>query len=165
MDGFNIIWCTLWADFFMAQHQFNTESDRFIISVEVVSDFQFFLSGILGYEKKAYYANEEETVARIKITAEEIEKITDWIVDFNLSTRVPNGLMMPDLYLDEEKIEVATVNIYCNTISDFIAYMLKNQNLGRDKIAKWAAENFMLIYAKAYSEALQAQANKRNISS
>lgn len=165
MDSFNIIWCTLWSDFFMAQHQFDTESDRFIVSLEVAPDFQFFLSGILAYEKPAYYANEEKTVARVTITAEEIEKITDWIIEFNLSTRVPNGLMMPDLYLDAEKIEVTTVNIYCNTISDFIAYMLKNQNLGRDRIAKWAAENFMLIYAKAYSEALQAQAAKANIGS
>jgi hypothetical protein len=161
MDKFNVIWCTLWSDYFMTQHQFDNGNHSFNAPVSVASDFLFFLSELLGYKKEAHYANSEKTFVTIKLTDDEIEKITDWIVDFNFSTRKPFGLMMPDLYLDEEKIAGDTVNIYCHRIAEFIAHIINNQNTGRDKIADWALGNFMAIYAKAYSEALQEKINRK----
>lgn len=165
MDKFNIVWCTLWADFFMTQHQYDTESTSFNAPVNVASDFLFFLSEMLGHKKNAYYANQEKTFVRVELTENEIEKITDWIVDFNFSTRKPLGLVMPDLYLEEEKIAGDTVNIYCHRIAEFIAYMIKNQEQGRDKVADWAVNSFMQIYAKAYGEALQARNERKNSNS
>jgi hypothetical protein len=66
---------------------------------------------------------------------------------------------MPDLYLDEEKILESTVNVYCQRIAEFIAYMIENQVQGREKIAEWATKNFLLIYARAYADALNAKAS------
>lgn len=158
MDSFNIIWCTLWSDYFMAQHQRDTENVIFNAPTNLAEDFLFYLAQMLGEEKTGRYTTDEKTFVSVKLTREEVEKITDWIIDFNFSTRKPLGLMMPDLYLDEEKIRDTTVNVYCHTIAQFIGYMLEKQSVGRDKIAKWAAENFLLFYAKAYSEALMAKA-------
>jgi hypothetical protein len=104
MDSYNIIWCTLWSDYFMAQHQFDPESNRFSVPVKVAADFLFYLSEMLGEEKQGYYANNEEKFVAVELATDEIEKITDWIVDFNFATRKPLGFVMPDLYLDEEEI-------------------------------------------------------------
>jgi hypothetical protein len=142
----------------MVQHQYDTESEFFDAPVDVATDFLFFLSEMLGEEKQAYYTNDEKSHVSVKLTHDEIERITDWIMDFNFSNRKPLGLPLPDIYLDEEEIRKTTVDVYSHTISKFILYMLEHQNLGRDNVAKWAAENFMLFYARAYSEALKAQA-------
>ncbi len=158
MDSYNIIWCTLWADYFMAQHQYNPEADRFNVPVKVAADFLFFLSEMLGDEKNGYYASEEKKFVTVQLSVEEIEKLTDWIIDFNHSTRKPLGLIMPDLYLEEEKIAATTVNVYCHRIVEFIAHMNENQDRGRDEVAEWAAKNFISIYMKAYADALQAKA-------
>ena len=116
---------------------------------------------MLGEEKQAYYTNDEKSHISVRLTHEEIEKITDWILDFNFSTRKPLGLPMPDFYLDEEEIRKTTVSAYSRVISKVILYMLEHQNVGRDNIAKWAAENFMLFYAEAHSEALMAKATAK----
>lgn len=158
MDDFNIVWCALWSDYFMAQHQRDTENVVFRVPTNLAEDFLFYLAEMLGEEKTGYFINDEKTFVSVKLTPQEIEKVTDWILDFNSSTRKPSGLVMPDLYLGDDKIRGTTVNVYCHLIGQVIAYMLKNQSAGRDKLAKWAAENFMLFYAQAYSEALRAKA-------
>lgn len=157
MDSYNIIWCTLWSDYFMTQHQYATDNKRFSVPERVTADFLFFLSEVLGVEKNGYYADDEKKFVTVELSEGDIEKLTDWIVDFNFSTRKPLGLVMPDLYLDDEKIIATTVNVYCHRISEFIAYINKNQDQGREKIAEWAAKNFITIYAKAYADALQAK--------
>jgi hypothetical protein len=35
--------------------------------------------------------------------------------------------------------------------------MIENQIKGRDEVAEWATKNFLLIYAKAYADALKAK--------
>ncbi len=161
MDRYNIIWCTLWSDYFMTQHQYDPEAKRFNVPVKVAADFLFFLSEILGEEKKGYHANDEEKFVTVELSGKDIEKLTDWIVNFNFSTRKPLGLVMPDLYLDEEKITATTVNVYCHRVSEFIAYMNENQDRGRDEIAEWAAKNFIAIYSNAYAEALKAKMSSK----
>jgi len=52
---------------------------------------------------------------------------------------------------------LSTVNVYCHIIADFLAYMIEHQDQGREKIAEWATKNFLLIYARAYAEALKAK--------
>jgi len=157
MDSFNIIWCTLWSDYFMVQHQRDTESGIFTAPVNLAEDFLFYFHNLLGEKKTGYYSSDEKTFVSVKLRHEEVEKITDWILNFNFSTRKPLGLIMPDLYLDEDKIRDTTVDVYCQIIAQFIGYLLENQSVGRDKIAKWAADNFMSFYANAYSEALRAK--------
>lgn len=158
MDNFNIIWCTLWSDYFMAKHQLDTENLIFDVPTSLATDFLFYFHNLLGEEKSGYYKSNEQEFVSVRLTNEEVERITDWILDFNFSTRKPFGLAMPDFFLDEDKIRGTTVNVYCNIITQVIAYMLKHQSAGRDKIAKWAAENFMLFYAQAYGEAITAKA-------
>ena len=155
MDKFNVIWCTLWSDYFMAQHQYDKDSLDFQVSSDAASDFLFYLSELLGYKKDWFYSDEEKDFVFVTLTEEEIEKITDLIIDFNFYNRKSVGLGLPDLYLDEEKIALSTVNIYCQTISDFVLYMLKHQHVGRDEIADWAAQNFMPIYVQAHTESLR----------
>ncbi|MBZ1350596.1 hypothetical protein KZZ10_08040 [Alcaligenaceae bacterium LF4-65] len=157
MDSFNIIWCTLWSDYFMTQHQYDDENRRFNVPVAVAADFLFFLSEMLGQQKTGYYSDDEQKFVSVELSDEDVDKLTDWILDFNFSTRKPLGLTMPDLYLDEEKILVSTVNVYCHRIAEFLAYMIENQSKGRDEVAEWATKNFLLIYAKAYADALKAK--------
>lgn len=155
MDKFNVIWCTLWSDFFMAQYQYDNDSLDFQAPSESAVDFLFYLSELLGYTKKAFYTDNDEDIVYVTLSKEEIEKITDWILDFNFSTRGPAGLMMPDLYLDEPKISLSTLDVYFRTISDFVLYMVKNQHVGRNEIADWAATNFVPIYFQAHTESLK----------
>jgi len=159
MDSFNIIWCALWSDYFMTQHQHDDESRTFNVPTDVAADFLFFLSEMLGHQKIGHYSDDQQKFVSVELTDEEIKKLTDWILDFNFSTRNPLGLAMPDLYLDEEKILESTVNVYCQRIAEFIAYMIENQDQGREKIAEWATKNFLLIYARAYADALNAKAS------
>lgn len=158
MDNFNIVWCALWSDYFMAQHQRDTENLWFKVPTDLASDFLSYLASIVDDEKAGYFVNDDNDFVSVELTSQEIEKVTDWILDFNFSTRKPSGLAMPDFYLDEDKIRGTTVNVYCNIITQVIAYMLKHQSAGRDKVATWAAENFMLFYAQAYGEAIKAKA-------
>ena len=155
MDSFNIVWCTLWSDYFMTQHQFDTENDVFNVPTELANDFLFYLAEILRVEKKGYFIYDHQETVSVKLSEEEVERLTDWIMDFNFSTRKPIGIPMPDLYLDEESIRPSTVNAYCHRISEFLTYILKNQNLGREKIGEWAMQNILAIYSRAYRDALE----------
>ena len=157
MDNFNIIRCTLWSDYFMTQHQYDDENRRFNVPVVVAEDFLFYLSETLGELKNGYYSDNEQKFVSVEMTDEDVDKLTDWILEFNYSTRKHLDLTMPDLYLDEEKILVSTVNVYCHRIAEFLAYMIENQSKGRDEVAEWATKNFLLIYAKAYADALKAK--------
>ena len=160
MDNFNIIWLTLWSDCFMTQYQHDLESKKFIVPVKVATDFLFYLSEMLGYKKEAHYDDEEKEFVAVELSADEIEGITSWIIDFNHSTRKPLGLIMPDLYLDEETISLETAILYWNRTTDFLAYMIENQNKGRDEVAKWAMDNFNPFYLNVYSEALKAKKSR-----
>jgi len=146
----------------MTIHQYDTKKDTFNVPTDVASDFLFFLSEILGAKKNAYYLNDAKDTVVVQLEEAEIEELTDWIMNFNLTTRKPAGLIMPDLYLDEEKIRSTTVTAYCSHIAEFIYYMITKQNLGREKIGQWAASNFTAIYMKADSKArqLMLKANK-----
>jgi len=154
MDVFNLVWCALWSDLFMVQHQYDMENDVFNVPTEIASDFLFFLSEVLQLEKKGYHLYDDEDTVSVKLSTDEIDTLTDWISNFNHSLRSQSSLPMPDFYLDEENIRPTTVNAYCQRISEFIAYILKNQSIGREKIGGWAMENFVAIYSKAYSDAL-----------
>lgn len=154
MDKFNVVWCTVWSDFFMAQHQYDTDSLTFQVTTDGAADFLFYLHNLLGHEKNGHYIDDDKQFVAVKLTPEEVEKITDWIMNFNLTVRKPVGIPMPDFYLDEEKIEKSTVNVYCHRFVEFILYILKKQHIGRDEIADWALKNIMNIYMKAYSDAL-----------
>ena len=155
MDKFNVIWCALWSDYIMTIHQYDPETEYFSVTTDVAQDFLFFLSEILGIKKDAYLSENSKDVAVVGISKEEMDRLIDWILDFNSKIRKPAGLPMPDLYLDEEKILDSTVIIYCNLISGLIYQMLTHQNEVREKVADWAAENFSSFYMRAYAEALQ----------
>ena len=155
MDKFNVIWCALWSDYFMTQHQYDKDSLDFQVTSEVAADFLFYLQELLGYKKEGFYSEEEKDFVFVTLSKDEIEKITDWILDFNFSVRKPTGLELPDLYLDEENIAISTVNVYCQTISDFILYMINNQHVGRNEIAEWASQNFTGIYLQAQTESIK----------
>ena len=157
MDDFDIVRCALWSDHFMSLHQRDTTRAVFRVGTILADDFLLFLAQVLDEEKTGYFINAEKLFLSVELTPQEVEQITDWILDFNFSIRKPSGLVMPDLYLDEEKIRATTVNVYCHFIEDVIAYMLKHESAGRDKLAKWAAENFMLFYAQAYGAAIKAK--------
>ena len=157
MDSFNIIWCTLWSDYFMTQRQYDDESRHFNVPVAVAADFLFFLSEMLGQQKTGYYSDDEQKFVSLELSDEDVDKLTNWILDFNFSTRKPLGLPMPDLYLDGEEILSSTVSIYCQWITEFISHMIKNQDQGREEVAEWASKNFLLFYARAYSDALKAK--------
>ena len=155
MDSFNVIWCTLWSDYIMAIHQYDTESNTFTVPTDVASDFLFFLSEILGAKKSAHYLDDSKEAVMVRLDGAEIDALTDWIMGFNFTTRKPSGLPMPDLYLGEEKIRNTTVNSYCGHIADFLLTMVTNQNQGRDNVAQWARSNFESIYKVAHLDALQ----------
>ena len=53
MDSFNIIWCTLWSDYFMTQYQYDDESRHFNVPVAVAADFLFFYLRCLDNKKLA----------------------------------------------------------------------------------------------------------------
>lgn len=144
----------------MTQHQYDLESKKFKVPVKVATDFLFYLSEMLGYQKEAHYDDGEKKIVAVEMSSDEIERITNWIIDFNHSTRKPLGLTMPDLYLDEETISLETVSLYWNRTTDFLAYMVENQDKGRDEVAKWAMDNFNPFYLNVYSEALEAKKSK-----
>jgi hypothetical protein len=160
MDGFNVIWCTLWSDYIMAIHQCDTENDAFNVPADVASDFLFFLSEVLRAKKRAYYLDDSKQAVVVRLDKSEIDALTDWIMNFNFSTRKPAGLPMPDLYLGEEKIKKTTVISYCSHISDFIFTMVTNQKNGRDNVAQWAWSNFEYTYREAHRDALQMAQEK-----
>ena len=60
MDVFNLVWCALWSDLFMVQHQYNMENDVVNVPTEIASDFLFFLSEILQVEKNGYHLYDDE---------------------------------------------------------------------------------------------------------
>lgn len=155
MDSFNVIWCTLWSDYIMAIHQYDTKNDAFSVPTDVASDFLFFLSEILGAKKSARYLDDSKEVVVVRLDESEIDALTDWIMSFNFTTRKPAGRPMPDLYLGEEKIRKTTVNAYCSHIADFLLTMVTNQNKGRDNVAQWARSNFESTYKAAHHDALQ----------
>jgi len=152
MDTFNIVWCTLWSDFFMAQHQFNFETNSFAVAKEYANDFQYYLSGVLNKEVIGIYTDENEDNVYLQISNEEIELVTDWILNFNQNFRKPMGIPLPDLYFDNETIKASTVVIYCESLSQFSHYLLENQN-DRDRIGKWALENISQLYVNTAIEA------------
>ncbi|WP_146183837.1 hypothetical protein [Limnohabitans sp. T6-20] len=123
--------------------------------VDVASDYLFFLSEVLGVKKSAYYLDDSKQAVVVRLDESEIDALTDWIMNFNFSTRKPAGLPMPDLYLGEEKIRNTTVIAYCSHISDFILTMVENQKKSRDNVAQWAWSNFESTYKEAHRDALQ----------
>ena len=155
MDKFNVIWCALWSDYFMTQHQYDKDSVDFQVTSAAAADFLFYLKELLGYKKDGFYSDEEKDFVFVTLSNDEIEKITDWIIEFNFALRRPANLMLPDLYLGEEKIALSTVNVYCQTISDFILCMINNQQIGRNEIADWATQNFAGFYLQAQSESIK----------
>ena len=155
MDKFNLIWCTLWSDYIMAIHQYDTKNDAFNVPADVASDFLFFLTEVLGVKKSAHYLDDSKQAVTVRLEKSEIDALTDWIMGFNFSTRKPAGLPMPDLYLKEEKIRNTTVMSYCSHISEFILTMITNQEKGRDDVAQWAWFNFESTYKVAHQDALQ----------
>jgi hypothetical protein len=78
---------------------------------------------MLGQQKTGYYSDDEQKFVSVELSDEDVDKLTDWILAFNSSTRKPLGLMMPDLYLDDEEILSSTVSIYCQWITEFISQM------------------------------------------
>jgi hypothetical protein len=139
----------------MTIHQYDTENDAFNVPTDLASDYLFFLSEVLGINKSAHYLDDSKQAVVIRLNESEIDVLTDWIMNFNFSTRKPAGLPMPDLYLGEEKIRNTTVIAYCSHISDFILTMVENQKKGRDNVAQWAWSNFESTYKEARSDALQ----------
>lgn len=146
----------LWGDYVMAQYQQDMEIDALVVYVDRAADFQFFLSNILQNEVKGRYTDEEKDVVSFALTYDEIEKITDWINEFNFQYRKPMRLPFTDFYLDEENIRDSTVNIYSKWLTDFLAYMVTNLGAGREEIGKWALDNVLKVYINAGIEAKKA---------
>jgi hypothetical protein len=162
MDAFNVVWSTVWGDYVMAQYQQDMDTRELLVFVDNAYDFQFFLSNILQKEITGRYTDAKKDVVSFSLDSEEMEAVTDWINEFNMQYRKPIGLPFPDYYLEEENIRDSTVNIYGKWLTDFVGYMVKNQNIGRDEIAKWAIENFAKFYINAGIEAKKAAVQSGN---
>jgi hypothetical protein len=156
MDTFNVVWSTLWGDYVMAQYQQDNEIEELLVHVDSAPDFQFFLSNILQIELQGRYTDSERDTVSYALSAKQMEAVTDWINEFNQQYRKPIGLPFPDFYLDEENIRDTTVNIYSQWITDFVSYMVKNQNSGRDKIGEWALDNIFKVYSNANLQSKKA---------
>jgi hypothetical protein len=157
MDAFNVVLISYWSDYFMIQHQYDTSKTAFIVPKKLTKDFTDYLSIPLGQKSKWNCTIDKREIVSVHLTTEEVEKITDWILNFNFSTRNQLGLVMPVFHLDEDKIRITTVNVYCSMISQIISYILDKESVGRDKVATWAIDNFVLFYGKTIGEAIKAK--------
>lgn len=149
MDTFNVVWCTLWGDYVMAQYQQDMDRKFFVVIEKNASDFHFFLSNILQKDVRGRFTDQEKDVVAYVLTEEEIESVTSWIHEFNQMYRKPSGFMLPDYYLDEENIRDSTIEIYSKSFTDMLSYMLEIQHEGRDKVAEWAIQNIYALYMNA----------------
>lgn len=158
MDAFNVVLFSYFSDYFMVQHQFDTKKTVFIIPENLASVFTYYLSASLGEKSNWNCTIDDNTqIVSFHLTSAEIEKVTDWILNFNSATRNQLGLAMPVFYLDEDKIRGTTVDVYCSMISQMITYILSKENSGRDRIANWAIDNFMTFYGQTIGEAIKAK--------
>jgi len=155
VDSFNLIWCALWSDYIMTLHQYDTENHSFNVTADLAPDFLSFVSNVIGVQKRGNYLDDSMQTVVLTMDDSEIEALTDWIMNFNFSTRKPAGLPMPDVYLGEEKIRYSAVISYCSFITDFILTMVSNQQKGRDHLTNWAWSNFESMYEAAQIEALK----------
>ena len=164
MDKFDIVWHSLWSDYFMSLHQFNRESNEFVVIEELAQDFKLFINNILQREIDKYYSDEEKGLLIAKITQADIVTITEWVLNFNENIRISAGLNeFPDLFLGGEHIRSTTIDIYANYLLDFIEHINKNKVNDREKIASWAISKFHDVYEHAKSESLKHILNENKV--
>jgi hypothetical protein len=82
-----------------------------------------------------------------------------------MTDRRKYALVMPDFYLDGEKIILSTVNTYCHVLGKYLNEIVNSPTVSDEDLSGWARENYEKFYVTAHSLSLKALAKSGSQSS